>query len=841
MLFIHSGETRINAQGAVCEVYSPPRVAPVGEKAGFGPGWSLDLTTSDAAGRVWDFDDDACRQRARKLVRETRPLLLIGSPMCTWFSQLMTFNGARVKPEEYRANFQRACRHLAFVFELYEMQVAGGRYFLHEHPAGASSWKQKVVIDFMMKTPNLFTVTSHMCQFGMTAEGKDGIGSVFEPTRWLTNSACIISELDRKCPRTHCHVHLVCGKARAAQVYPPALCRAIVKGFARQLKVDLDCSDRPIPEVPVFQLEILQVDKEDEELGTEDWGEWIASDDVRGGALPARLVHEARVRELEYLRQRQVYEYATWREALNRTGKKPLRLKWIDTNKGSKGDPFIRSRMVCTEVRKKGTDAIFSATPPLESLRALISKAASESLHGHRDPYKLMLIDVSRAHFYAKAVREVYIELPAEDPRSKDGQFCGRLLKTMYGTLDAADRWADLYSKVLFAAGFRRGKASPCHFWHPKLDVWILVHGDDFFCVSRRHGLDHTHKTLAAAFELKKEVIGPEPTDQKELKVLGRIVTYTSSGITCEADPGHLEAVVEALDLSASKPVVSPGAREEGGVTAKELLERRMVYRGPEDVAGRDSRFPEMVDEPLVGEQASLYMSLAARLNYYSLDRPDCQYGVKELMRKLSRPTQEDLIKLKRVARYLVGAPRAVAHYPWQALGKTVTVYCDSDHAGCHATRKSTLGGLVSMGGHYLKSWSRTMSLIALSSGEAELAAVTKAGAEALGVQSLFSDFGHSVNLEVHSDATAAIGICKRNGLGRVRHLAVADLWVQQRVKLGQLRLLKLPGKENPSDVLTKYRSRDECFALLARLGISLVPGRPQSAPARSRYVIGAT
>ena len=56
------------------------------------------------------------------------------------------------------------------------------------------------------------------------------------------------------------------------------------------------------------------------------------------------------------------------------------------------------------------------------------------------------------------------------------------------------------------------------------------------------------------------------------------------------------------------------------------------------------------------------------------------------------------------------------------------------------------------------------MSLIALSSGEVELGAVTKAGAEALWVQVLFSDFGHSVDLEIQSDATAAIGICKRNG-----------------------------------------------------------------------------
>ena len=59
------------------------------------------------------------------------------------------------------------------------------------------------------------------------------------------------------------------------------------------------------------------------------------------------------------------------------------------------------------------------------------------------------------------------------------------------------------------------------------------------------------------------------------------------------------------------------------------------------------------------------------------------------------------------------------------------------------------------------------MQLLALSSGEAELRAVTKTAAEALGVQALLAAFGVSVNLELHSDATAAIGMCKRLGLGR--------------------------------------------------------------------------
>ena len=131
------------------------------------------------------------------------------------------------------------------------------------------------------------------------------------------------------------------------------------------------------------------------------------------------------------------------------------------------------------------------------------------------------------------------------------------------------------------------------------------------------------------------------------------------------------------------------------------------------------------------------------------------------------------------------------------------------------------------------------MQLLALSSGEAELCAVTKAAAEGLGIRALLQDFGFDARLELHSDATAAIGMCKRLGLGRVRHLAVADLWLQQRVKSGELTLHKVLGKENPADILTKFRNARDSFALLQLAGIYLAPGRPDSAPIRSAFQIG--
>ena len=149
-------------------------------------------------------------------------------------------------------------------------------------------------------------------------------------------------------------------------------------------------------------------------------------------------------------------------------------------HKGGAEAPRYRSRLVCTEVRHKGVESIFSATPPVETLRVLLSVACQEDVFRVEDPFLITTADVIRADFYADAVRDVYVRLPDGDPKAKQPGVCGNLRKTMYGSLDAAQRWGEHDAQVLEAGGFSRGTASPCHFFHKGLQTYILVHGDDF-------------------------------------------------------------------------------------------------------------------------------------------------------------------------------------------------------------------------------------------------------------------------------------------------------------------------------------------------------------------------
>ena len=74
-----------------------------------------------------------------------------------------------------------------------------------------------------------------------------------------------------------------------------------------------------------------------------------------------------------------------------------------------------------------------------------------------------------------------------------------------------------------------------------------------------------------------------------------------------------------------------------------------------------------------------------------------------------------------------------------------------------------------------------------LPSGEAELAGIGQGMAMALGIKSLAQDMNWSFKLRVHSDATAAIGIAKRRGLGKIKRLHTTDLWVQEKTRTGDI------------------------------------------------------
>ena len=251
-------------------------------------------------------------------------------------------------------------------------------------------------------------------------------------------------------------------------------------------------------------------------------------------------------------------------------------------------------------------------------------------------------------------------------------------------------------------------------------------------------------------------------------------------------------------------------------------------------IGNKAARQEERLQNPspiLTGTDATDFRALAARANYLALDRPDIAFSTKELCRYFSTPTRESTEALKRLVRYLLGKKRLVWRFDYQDMTNTLSTYVDTDFGGCAVTRRSTSGGAALRGRHLIRHWSVTQSTIALSSAEAELTGICRGAAQAIGLRSIAKDLNIQLTLDILTDATAAIGVCRRRGLGKIRHLHTADLWVQDRVRQKDFTLTKVDGKNNVADILTKFVDRRTLETHVKNLGLMIDWGRAESAP----------
>ena len=197
---------------------------------------------------------------------------------------------------------------------------------------------------------------------------------------------------------------------------------------------------------------------------------------------------------------------------------------------------------------------------------------------------------------------------------------CGKLVKSMYGTRDAAQNWEEEYTGFMEEIGFDKGLGSPCVFYHDDRKLRAVIHGDDFTISGKENQLNWFKENINNKFEVKfKARLGPEENDDKSVRVLNRVVEWNERGISYEPDQRHAEIIVRELtDINGMQRLSTPGRR-----TKREELR-------------------EDDEEELQSKQATAYRALVARANYLSQDRTDIRFAVKELSRHMSKPRKQD-------------------------------------------------------------------------------------------------------------------------------------------------------------------------------------------------------
>ena len=120
-------------------------------------------------------------------------------------------------------------------------------------------------------------------------------------------------------------------------------------------------------------------------------------------------------------------------------------------------------------------------------------------------------------------------------------------------------------------------------------------------------------------------------------------------------------------------------------------------------------------------------------------------------------------------------------------MSEDVTIHSDSDWACCKETRKSSTAGVILIGNHRLTAYTRKQNIIARRSSEKELYAAALGASESQGRVSLLCDLGYMMKPVLATDAQATEQILHRQGLGRLKHIDVAYLWVQDEVRSERL------------------------------------------------------
>ena len=297
---------------------------------------------------------------------------------------------------------------------------------------------------------------------------------------------------------------------------------------------------------------------------------------------------------------------------------------------------------------------------------------------------------------------------------------------------------------------------------------------------------------------------------------------------------------------------------EDGSITVRpaarfyidiyDLLERPRHRSTPGPGAG-DSLFQVDDSEILNNSESSLFRTVVGKLLYMSNERPDAQVVIQYLAGKASSPSKQAMRVLKHLAGYLHATQGFGVNLRnskgWSVLRPStrerneeaamdthgerdnpaakdlIEVISDSNFANDRSTRKSLSSGQIYINQALMYSFVRGQKVVTLSSGEAELVALTQAVSEGILIQKAWEFLvDDDACMVARTDSSVARAISQRAGVGRVRHLQTSCLWIQQWVSMRRLRVAAIPTEMNPADAGTKILTAKRLQMLCGVMGI---------------------
>ena len=407
----------------------------------------------------------------------------------------------------------------------------------------------------------------------------------------------------------------------------------------------------------------------------------------------------------------------------------------------------------------------------------------------------MMSLDVSDAFVTVK--QETPTVVTCVDATGRKQEFgLGRVLP---GQRDGALLWyRDITGLLKGKLDMEEMSACPCLLRAPNCQALILLHVDDLLVVGDYSFIElQLLPVLKEKYKLSMELM-KEPGDE---------VTFLKRN--------HVL-------MSKTEMVIYP--HEKHFHKLFDLLKIKRSWK-PKNVPSH-TMIDEIDSSPELGpQQASTFRSAVGVLLYMASDLVECQFTIRHLARCMATPTSRGWEILKHLVCYLLGRSEFglllnLEQFKYDERMKLLA-YSDSDWAGHHGSRKSASSGCLMIDGILLYSSSRTQGLIALSSAEAEVYAAVSTCCDAIYMKRCLEFvFEQNVSIQLSIDNSAARQILVRAGVGRVRHLSVKILWLQQQVERKMVSVAAVASSATVADLGTKRLPCHTMRRLMYEVGV---------------------
>ncbi|XP_033143560.1 uncharacterized mitochondrial protein AtMg00810 [Brassica rapa] len=377
-----------------------------------------------------------------------------------------------------------------------------------------------------------------------------------------------------------------------------------------------------------------------------------------------------------------------------------------------------------------------------------------------------------------------------EDPEKPD--YVWRLKKAIYGLKQAPRAWFDKFSSFLLDFGFQCSFPDPSLFiFHHGSDViYLLLYVDDMIITGNNDVLLNKLINQLNTVFLMKDLGSVH-------YILGVQVHHHADGLFLNQEKYATDLLITA-GMQDYAPMISP-------------LPLKL-----DKVPGQDQLFSD----------SSYFRSLAGKLQYLTLTRPDLQFSVNFICQKMHMPSQSDFAPLKRILRYVKGT-LAMGIGIKANTDSTLICYSDSDWAGCKETRRST-GGLCTLLASNVISWSaKRDDTVSKSSTEAEYRTMSAAASEIVWLQNLLCVMGLQKQRTppLLCDNLSAVCLTANPMFHKhTKHFDVDFHYVRERVALKALEVKHIPASLQLADVFTKPLGHDTFLKLCTKLGVSYHP-----------------